>query len=330
MRKFLLSLVIAIFAVTSVGCGAYQVEKAVEVEPDETAFLIKLEGDTKSGQAKFESIEFLEEKKVGAKRIILPQRKRSTGRAWFSYEWIPTARVIRISRAPVHREWTDDSDSGTSEAFQKLHVESLDSVGFGVGATIQARIDEKDTARFLYYFGGQQLEDIIDGPIRSTALSLVSDAFGKLNLEDCKKSKTTIFKAAKTALIAEYEVMGITITQFGSSEGLTYDNAKIQAAIDDQVVSEAAIVAEANKKLANDKRREDQAAEAQLQVTIAQSKADAARKLQEAKDAMTFDVELYERRKKAEALPILAQNFANIRILPSNSPLLLELGLTGK
>jgi hypothetical protein len=122
--------------------------------------------------------------------------------------------------------------------------------------------------------------------------------------------------------------MGITIDFFGSSEGLTYDNEKIQQAIDQQVVSEANIVAEANQKLANDKRREDQAAEAQLEVTIAQSKADAAKKLAEAKDAMTFDVELFERRQRALALPELAKNFGNIKILPSSSPLLLELGLT--
>ena len=326
MRKYLLSLLFAVVAFSAVGCGAYQTEMAEEVDADETAFVIKMEGDTSAGQAKFASVEFLEGKKVATKRIILPQRKRSTGRAWFSYEWIPTARVIKISRKLVQREWTDDSDTGSSNRSQKLHVESLDSVGFGVGATIAARIDEDKASTFLYFFNGQQLESIIDGPVRGFALSLLSEAFGQLDLESCKKTKTTVFNNARTALIKKFGTMGITIDFFGASEGLTYDNDKIQQAIDDQVVSEAGIIAQMNKKLANDKRREDQAAEAQLQVTIAQSQADAARKLAEAKDAMTFEVELYERRKKAEALPILAANFGNIKILPAGSPLLLGLG----
>jgi hypothetical protein len=326
MRKFILSLVVMLTAL-NVGCGAYKKEMAVDVGAEETAYMVSLEGNTLEDQKKFSSVEFLESKKVAEKRIILPQRKRSTGRMWFSFEYIPTARVIKISRTLVQREWTDDGDSGTSNRSQKLHVESLDSVGFGVGATIAARIDESKASTFLYYFNGQQLETIIDGPVRGYALSLLSEAFGQLNLEECKVQKTNVFSATRKELIRKFGEMGITIDFFGASEGLTYDNEKIQDAIDDQVVSEAAIIAQANKKLANDKMREDKAAEAQLEVTIAQSKADAARKLADAKEAMTFDVELFERRKKAEALPILAANFGNIKILPSNSPLLLELGL---
>ena len=325
-RKFF-AMFLAVSMLSFVGCGAYQTEMAEEVDAHETAFMIKMEGDS-GNQAKFESVEFLEQRKVAAKRIILPQRKRSTGRAWFSYEWIPTARVIKISRRPVQREWTDDVESGTSSEFQKLHVESLDSVGFGVGATIMARVDEADAARFLYYFNGQQLETIIDGPVRGFALSLLSDAFGRMNLEQCKKSKTVVFSEARKQLVDKFRPMGITIDFFGSSEGLTYDNKSIQAAIDDQVVSEAAIVAQMNKKLANDKRREDQLAEATLEVKVAEQQALAAQKLAEAKDAMSFEVELFERRQRALAMPELAKNFSNIKILPSGSPMLLELGLT--
>jgi hypothetical protein len=330
MQKFLLSLVAALFVATTVGCGDYKQEVFATVESDETAFYIPLEGESQAGQAQFESVEFLEASKVATKRVNIPQRKRSTGRAWFSYEWIPTARVITISRKPVQREWTDDEGTGTDNSSQKLHVESLDSVGFGVGATIMAHVDESSAAQFVYYFRGQELESIIDGPVRGFALSQLSERFGQLNLEQCKQSKTVVFAETRSALIEKFTAMGITIDFFGASEGLTYDNPKIQEAIDDQVVSEAAIIAQANKKLANDKRREDQAAEAANEVLIAEQQALAARKLAEAKDAMSFEVELFERRQRAQALPVLAANFGNIRILPSNSPLLLELGLTGK
>lgn len=327
MKKLLCLTLVLMFS-TLIGCGAYKRELNVEVDAHETAFLIKMEGDTQTGQAKFESIEYLENKKVAAKRVLLPQRKISTGRMWFSFDYIPTARVVKISRRPVQREWTDDKSSGTSSEYQKLHVESLDSVGFGVGATIMARVDENDAAKFLYYFNGQQLESIIDGPVRGYALSLLSEAFGQLTLEACKSSKTTVFLDAKKALVDKFTRMGITVDFFGASEGLTYDNNDIQTAIDDQVVSEASIIAQANKKLANDKRREDQEADAALEVKIATQQALAAQKLAEAKDAMSFEVELFERRQRALALPELAKNFSNIKILPSGSPILFELGLT--
>ena len=54
------------------------------------------------------------------------------------------------------------------------------------------------------------------------------------------------------------------------------------------------------------------------------------RELQEAAEAVTFDISLYERRLKADAMLAAAQNLGKISILPSGSPILLELGLGSK
>ena len=109
MRNFnFILLLVALFTVFGLtGCGPYPTEQAVEVKNNETAFVVPLEGDSKSKQAQFMSIEYLEKAKVATKRIVIPQRKRSLGRAWFDYEWIPLARVIVVDRSPVTRSgWT--------------------------------------------------------------------------------------------------------------------------------------------------------------------------------------------------------------------------------
>lgn len=330
------------------GCGAYKEEIFEEIRPDETAYLIKLEGDSGNGQVKFQSVDFLEQHRVATKRITIPQRKQETGRMWYDYKWIPTARVVKISRAPVTREWTDDPNTGTSSKSEKLRVESRDSVGFAVGATIMARVSEEDTSKFTYYFGGKQLNEIIDTNIRGFTQKFLSEQFGGLNLEACKIEKGNVFRQAQEEMMKKFEPMGITIEYFGSSEGLTFENPEIQTAIDRQVKSEAEITTQKNEKLAQDEvnkqtvARQVAQAEAQLQsakleleaqkirnerlIEAARAEAEAAAMLQESRDAVLLKLEVYEREKRADAAVEMARNFNEIKILPADSPLLMNLG----
>ena len=102
-----------------VGCGPYKVERAVEVDSNSTAFIIPLEMSTLDGQATVVSKEFLDKHKVSAKRIILNQRARKTGRWWWEYEYIPTERVIQVDRTPVTREWiTGETKDGKSKSIR--------------------------------------------------------------------------------------------------------------------------------------------------------------------------------------------------------------------
>ena len=50
-------------------CRPYHEEIYVEIQPNETAFLIPLEEGTQDNQMKFESAEYLETMKVAAKRV---------------------------------------------------------------------------------------------------------------------------------------------------------------------------------------------------------------------------------------------------------------------
>lgn len=247
MKSSLLIIVILALFILPIGCmGPPNIPDIIEIQPNESAFVIQLEGDTKEGQAQFGSVEFLEESKVASKRIIVEKRKRKTGRMPWNYERIATARVIRVDRAPVTREWTEADTKGTSNMNEAITVESKDSIGFNIGVTITARVEEKNTATFLYYFPSKSLGQIVDTIVRGYVQSFLSTEFGKTTLEDGRARKKEIFdKCFKgdsadesvVGVVEHFKKFGITVDNLGYSEGLTYENPKIQAAIDGVFVS---------------------------------------------------------------------------------------------
>lgn len=87
-----------------VGCGPARVMPLDNVGPNETAFVIPLEGNG-TEQEKFESIKYLEGRKVASKRIEIPVRQRDTGYGWWNYEYVPMVRVVKVDRSLVTREW---------------------------------------------------------------------------------------------------------------------------------------------------------------------------------------------------------------------------------
>jgi len=87
-------------------------DRHVVIGPNETAFVIPLEGDS-TAQGRVQSIDALEKAKVMAKRIYLPVRKRDLGRGPANYEWVPTLKVVKVDRSPVTREWTAEVSTGT-------------------------------------------------------------------------------------------------------------------------------------------------------------------------------------------------------------------------
>ena len=85
MRKTSIALTVVSVATLSLAFIAgvalirpYDVPEFVEVDSSESAFLIPLEGDT-ANQAAFQSVKFLEEKKVATKRVQITHRWLQTG-----------------------------------------------------------------------------------------------------------------------------------------------------------------------------------------------------------------------------------------------------------
>src|SRR5258708_2396504 len=111
-------------------CAPVKVLDMVEIGPNETAWAIPLDAASQAGQVKFNSIEFLNQKKVAAKRVMIDKVPRTIGRMWYDIEWIPATRVIKVDRSLVTREWTDASDTGSSAKKEGIAVVTKDSVQF--------------------------------------------------------------------------------------------------------------------------------------------------------------------------------------------------------
>lgn len=232
----------------------------VEIQPNETAFLIALDGNTQRNQEKMNSIEFLNANKVQAKRVRVPHQivDACPNSVQHCYIDQPAAKLVRISRTPVSREWTSQNNTGTSTRNQAFHVESNESIDFLIGATITTHVSEEDTARFLYYYAGNQLEEVVDNNIRSYIGSILAHEFGGASLDYGRSHKNEVFAAALDSASKHFKERGITIDNFGYSEGMTYSDPRIQDAINkkfeaDMLKSTAEAQVEAAAKFAQAK-----------------------------------------------------------------------------
>ena len=304
-----------------VACGPAEVPPIVEVKPNETAFVVPLEGATKKNQGKFMSLEYLEANKLASKRIEIPVRKRSTGRMPSNYEWLPTLKVIKVDRTPITRDWADDEAKGTSKTKEGFNVESQDSIGFTIGATITTSVSEDDAALFLYRYAGKSLKQVTDTNVRGFIQGKLTGEFGMRNLKDCKVEKGDIFASVYEQASTEFADYGVTINFFGPNEGLIYDNPAIQEAIDAAYAAEMLILQRTNEKVAQDEDNKRIKA-------AAETKLFEARKFAAAEKAQAKMIGLEIQKMNAQANLVQAGKWDGKlpeKIIPSNSPLLMQL-----
>ena len=313
---------VCLFLFFMIGClKPPQIELIEQIETNETAFLIPLEGKTEEGQAKFMSIDYLESAKVATKRISIPQREKKIGRFNHEIEWIPTMRVIKVDRAPVTREWTEEKNNGTSNKNEAIYVESKDSIGFCIGINITTMIKEEDSVKFLYYFAGKSLEKITDTNIRGKVTAILSKEFGQRDLSKCKIEKKEIQEILEKEIIVEYSKYGITVSNVGLVGGLSYEENKIQEAIDKAYVSEMSILEKENVKKAQEHENERV-----LSIAITERKS--AQEFEKAYQAMIKKIELDIEMKRAEAMLQASKKWDGstpASILPQGSSLLFGL-----
>jgi hypothetical protein len=237
MKRILLLFILVVMLIS---CRRpYQKEHIEQIKANETAFLVPLEGKTKKGQAKFNSIGFLEEAKVPAKRVTIPTRFFQTGRQAWSGKWIDTMLLVKVDRSPVSREWTDSTDTGTDSTKQAIWVESKDSIEFSLGVVCTAMINEEDTAKFLYYYAGKTLDGhVMDKNVRASTVKFLTNEFAQYDLATGRTKKNEISKKLTEYIKNEYSKYGLTITTIGFSGGLVYRDKEIQQAINKKFVAE--------------------------------------------------------------------------------------------
>ena len=271
--------------VVSAGCRPFDRPEFEEIDTSETGFLIPLEGAVES-QVAFESESYLAERRVAAKRVQIPHRWVQTGRMHFTGEWIDTVRLIKVDRSPVTREWTADTESGTKRANEAIWIESKDSVGFSVGFNCTAFIEEENTARFLYMYRSRSLADTMDSELRARIQSIAAETAARYDLDELRSLKQEMIDDVRADIIPFFEQRGITITTVGMFGGFTYQNPKIQEAIDETFVAQQKKVV--NEALFDAQSKENERIELEAEGlanrarAVAEGEADAIRRLAEA------------------------------------------------
>ena len=322
MRKALFSFSLLVVALAIIGCKPYMGEKFIDIKPNETAFVVPFEGASKTNQGKFDSVDFLEERKVASKRINISRRYRSIGRMPGSYDIVDTVRVITVDRSPVSRHWTADRQTGTTDTDDAIYVESQDSIGFGLGVNITAAVEEPDTATYLYNFPqSRPLHQVVDSDVKSFITAIMAREFGTRDLAACKTDKSEVFKVIREETIPYWKKFGITIRTIGLSGGLTYENPQIQQVIDENYAAEMLIEKRENEARAQ-KHENDRL------FSIEENNRLRAEEFNKALEAQTAKIQLEIERMRAEADLERAKRWDGklpANMMPENSQFLFSL-----
>ncbi len=285
MIRLKICALLAAMSLSALGCRPYDRPEFHEIDTSETGFLIPLEGNTHDQKA-FDSEKYLDERKVATKRVQIPHRWVQTGRLPFSGQWMATVRLVKVNRSPVTREWTADPHTGTAQKNEAIWIESQDSVGFSVGFNCTAYVKEEDAAKFLYMYQSKLLAEMMDTEVRARIQQVAAEVAAKYDLDELRSKKLEIIEAVRVDALPFFERRGITITTVGMFGGFTYENKKIQDAIDETFIAQQLKVISLAKFQAQQKENErielEAEATANKQRTIAQADADKLRTIAEA------------------------------------------------
>jgi hypothetical protein len=312
MKKKLLSFLIVLAAVfftaALVGCRPYNRPRVVQVEANETAFIVDARGETEAVQK--DSMQ-----KVNKRDVEIYGYWVKTGRFYINGYWRPLQRVIVVTRKPVEVNWSDSPGTPT------IKVASKESVGFTVPIVVNATILDEDAAIYLNWFpakGGSEsghggvlgdseregawdnirLEaEPLESAINRVLYPFVNGELAKLFIEksiiDAEVSSKQFVEMVEVDAIKKAKEYGITLILMKATDGIIYDDPQFQKALDDRALAfvkkDALELNEANRQIARNTEMRD----AQTQAQVASTK------------ASTIDVE--RRRQEIENSRIIAE-----------------------
>ena len=300
------------------GCGPYKTLDTEEIRANETAWVIPLQGPS-TDQVKFESVQFLEQRKVPQKRIMIDKVKLETGRGWWDYKWIPAARVIKVDRSLVSRDWVDDPNRATAASSGGFHVVTSDGVKMNFGVTITCLIEEPNASRYLYYHGQRPLAEVMDANVRSFCLAEFTREIAQVPFNKFLTNFHTLTTKVFQDSVKEFEPRGVTIPYLGISKAPKIEDEKIQDAMNRSYLALQDRVTAQYEMDAQQLRNSNS-------VLKAQAEADAAMKIAGAFESLRVRNELDTRLLYAQAAYAMATNWNGqlpANVIPSDSPLLM-------
>lgn len=216
--------------VSAAGCRKpFEPVKLEVIKSNEEAFLLPLTAEGKK-QASSDNEAYLKENLVYTKQVQIPQQWVPRGYETFGYngEWHDAALLIKVDKSPVTREWTADTNSGTSTKNEAIWVMTSDQVEFSTGWTCTARIAGRDDAvKFLHNYPNGSLTTVLDTEVRSKLQAEFGLEVTDLPMETLRKSATPHLVKTTKAVTEFFKDRGITITNLGITGGFVYKDRSI-------------------------------------------------------------------------------------------------------
>jgi regulator of protease activity HflC (stomatin/prohibitin superfamily) len=223
---------LALLLVVPFLAGCWRPFEPVQLEtisPNEEAFLLPLVDDVKK-QTSTNNEQYLKENLVYTKQVRIPQQWVQKGYETFgpNGKWQSAAILVKVDKSPVTREWTADSNSGTSNKNEAIWVMTSDQVEFSTGWTCTARSASRDDAvKFLHNYPNGALKDVLDTEVRGKlqatfGLEVTDQPMTKLRQEATPHILRTVKEVTDF-----FKERGVTITNLGITGGFIYKDKSI-------------------------------------------------------------------------------------------------------
>lgn len=142
--------------------------------------------------------------------------------------WKPAAILVKVDKSPVTREWTADSNSGTSNKNEAIWVMTSDQVEFSTGWTCTARIATRDDAvKFLHNYPNGSLQVVMDTEVRAKLQAAFGLEVTDLPMDTLRKQATPHIVSVTKDVTEFFKERGITITNLGITGGFVYKDKTI-------------------------------------------------------------------------------------------------------
>lgn len=298
MYKFITAALLCLFIT-----GCYRPFEPVmleEIGTNEEAFLIPYTGDT-TKQVSTNNEEFLRKNMLSSKQVRIPQQWVQKGYEWIGAngEWKAGAKLIRVDKSPITRNWTADTATGTGTANEAIWVMTSDQVEFSTGWTCTARIaSQSDAVKFLHNYPNGVLQAVLDSEVRMKIQALFGMETTDLPMDELRKNSTPHLTNVIKATDAFFAERGINITNLGISGGFVYKNTTIQ----DKLVEVFNSEQEKNIRIAKTQAQEEENKRIMLEATGKANAIVTERKAEADGIRLVADAKAYELQKAKEDL----------------------------
>jgi regulator of protease activity HflC (stomatin/prohibitin superfamily) len=223
---------LCLLAVLPLTAGCWRPFEPVELQtisPNEEAFLLPLTDDVKR-QTSTNNEEYLKQNLVYTKQVRIPQQWVPKGYEYLAPngKWQNAAILVKVDKSPVTREWTADSNSGTSNKNEAIWVMTSDQVEFSTGWTCTARIASRDDAvRFLHNYPNGSLKDVLDTEVRGKLQATFGLEVTDQPMTKLRQEATPHILRTTKEVCDFFKDRGVTITNLGITGGFIYKDKSI-------------------------------------------------------------------------------------------------------